>query len=259
MVLSREKIRPFVPAVAGFASGSGACLVLFASAGKHVPAAAAVCAGVLLAALVVPAISVISSYEGPEGPDADLYRWARLAGGASGGTALGILTFALVAARPVFLAALASLIIVDTCAFSFGALARALGKAFRSRTVGGLAAGATLAGLVAAPFWSKGLLESAVGAWFAKPLVGASPFLASSIPWANASATWTFDPKVSALLYRVWVGNDILVPYPSWIWCAVGHVLAGVVFLAAAELPRIIKERRQDRAQAMADEGSPSA
>jgi hypothetical protein len=245
MAFGREMMKPYIPAVAGFASGLGACLVFFVSAGDHVPAAAAVCAGVLLAALVIPAISIVSSYEGSEGPTADLYRWARLAGGASGGTALGVLVFALVAARPIFIAALASVIIVDACVFSFGALARALGKAFRSRTAGALAAGATLVGLVATPFWSKGLLESAMGPWFAKPLVGASPFLAASIPWTTASATWTFDPKVSDVLYRVWVGNDFAVPYPGWVSCAVGHVLAGVIFLAAAELPRMLAARRR--------------
>lgn len=249
MAFDREKMIPFVPAAAGFASGLAVCLVLFASAGDRVPAAAAACATVLLAALVIPAISVVSSHEGSEGPAADLYRWARLAGGASGGTALGVLVFALVAARPVFLAALASLVIIDACVFSFGALARALGKALRSRTAGGLVAGATLVGLVAAPFWSKGLLGSAAGPWLAKPLVGASPFLAASIPWTAASAKWTFDPKVSDVLYRVWVGTDFLVPYPSWISCAVGHVLAGCVFLAAAELPRILAARRRPTAE----------
>ena len=89
------------------------------------------------------------------------------------------------------------------------------------------------------------MLASAAGPWLAKPLVAASPFLASSVPW-SASPSWAFDPKVSNLLYRVWVGTDFAVVYPSWITCVAGHVLVGCALFAATELPRIIGERRAD-------------
>jgi len=246
LALTLQKLRPFVPAAAGLMAALGACFVFLAFAGEGVPAAAAACAAVFLAALVVPAISITAMRVGSDGFVPDLYRWACLAGGVSGGSALGILVFTLVAARPVFLAALASVIVIDACAFSFGALARALGKAFRSPVAGGLVAGAVLLGLVAAPFWSRGLLGSAAGAWLAGPLVGASPFLASAVPWTAASASWTFDARVSDVLYRVWVGTDFPVQYPSWISCAVGHVLAGCCLLAASDLPRILRERRAE-------------
>jgi len=238
----RDDLKPFLPAAISFASGLMACLV-FMAAGKGPPAAAA-CAAVFLAALVVPAFSIALVRVGKKGLVSDLYDWALPAGSVSAGTALGILAFSLAVARPVFLAALLSLIIVDSCAFSFGALARALSKAFRSPLAGGLFAGAALLALVAAPFWSRGLLASAPGAWLAKPLVAASPFLASAVPWTAASASWTFDARVSDVLYRVWVGTDFPVSYPSWISCVVGHVLAGCGFLAASDLPRILRERR---------------
>ena len=234
------------------------CVVLMASAGEGIPAAAAACAAVFLAALVLPAISLASSRAGSGGPAADLRRWARVAGGASSGTALGLVLFALAAARPILLATVASIIVAVACAFSFGALARVLSKAFRSPVVGGLATGAILLGLLAAPFWSRGLLASAAGAWLSKPLVGASPFLASAVRWAAASASWTFDARVSDVLYRVWVGTGFPVLYPSWISCAVGHVLAGGCFLAASELPRILKERPPEVTTAPSA-GGPSA
>jgi hypothetical protein len=249
LAFHRETLRPFVPAAVAFIAALVACLIFLAVGGARTPAAgraAAACATVLLATLVVPAISITFSAPGTGDLTDEYHRWARFAGGVSGGTALGVLVFAAAAARPVFLAALASLIVIDTCAFSFGALARALGKALRSRSAGGLVAAGALVALVAAPFWSRGLLGSAAGGWLGKPLVGTSPFLAAALPWTSASAAWTFDPRVSDVLYRVWVGTDFPVHYPSWISCAVGHVLAGCALLAAAELPRIIRERRRE-------------
>jgi hypothetical protein len=252
MASTREKLAPFVPAIAGFASGLVACLIFYVIAGERVAphnrGAAAACAAILLAGLAVPAVSIAASRIGPDGPAEDIYRWALVAGGSSGGTALGVLVFSLAAARPVILAVIASLVIVDTCAFSFGALARALGKGLRSGEAGRLLAGAALLLLVAAPFWSRGFLGSAAGAWLAKPLVGASPFLATALPWTSASPAWTFDPRVSNLLYRVWVGTDFPVHYPSWISCIAGHVLAGGALLGAAELPRVFAARRASSA-----------
>ncbi len=263
MGTAREKLRPFVPAAAGAASGLGACLVFLASAGERVPpgsrAAAAACGTVLLAALVLPALSIAFSRGRSGCLLDDARRWARVVGGAWGGTALGILAFTLAAARPAFLAVLASLVVVDTCVFSFGALARALGKAFRSSVSGGLVAGAALLGLGAAPFWSKGILASSAGAWVGGPLIGASPFLAVSIPWSNATAVWTFNPRVSGLLYRVWIGTDFPVRYPSWVSCAVGHAFVGAVLLAAAEVPRLVAERRRDRRRGAAKAGDGGA
>ncbi len=252
MASTREKLAPFIPAIAGLSSGLGACLIFYFVTGTRVSApnrgAAAACAAVLLAGLAVPAVSIAFTRFGPDGPAEDIYRWARVAGGTLGGTALGIFIFSLAAARPVILAVIASLVIIDTCAFSFGALARALGrasrKAFGSSEAGRLVAAAALLVLVAAPFWSRGLLGSAAGPWLAKPFIGASPFLATALPWTSASAAWTFDPRVSNVLYRVWVGTDFPVHYPSWISCAVGHFLAGCALFASAELPRAAKHMR---------------
>ena len=253
----RERLRPFVPAAAGLVSALVACLVFLASAGDRVPQGArgpaAACAAALLASLVFPTLSVALAAPGPAGPAADARRWARLVAGALGGATFGALVFALAFARAAVLATLLSYLVTGACAVSFGALARAVGKALRSCVAGGLVAGASLLVMIAAPFWSRGLLASGAGGWLGKPLVGASPFLAAAIPWTGASAGWGFDPRWSRLLYRAWVGTDFPLAYPSWIACVTGHVLVGAAILAVADLPRVLRDRRDRRSPGAAE------
>ena len=81
-----------------------------------------------------------------------------------------------------------------------------------------------------------------MGTW----LIGASPMLASALPWVAPVSGWSFDPRTSNVLYDLWVGTDVPIAYPSWYTCAVGYVCAGIVLLAAsrpAELRSLLRVR----------------
>ena len=97
--------------------------------------------------------------------------------------------------------------------------------------------------LVAVPFWSDAFMRSSAGFSWGKWLIGASPFLAAAMPWVGAGGSWCFDPRTSAVLYDMWVGTDIPLVYPSWVSCALGHLLAAGLLLACGELPPMLRRR----------------
>jgi hypothetical protein len=260
----QERLRPWLPATA-WAAGSLALAGVFRlAAGTGLPAgargAAAVGAVALLLSLILPATSIAYSAPTGPGPLDDLRRWGTGAGSALAGGAAGLVLFALVGARGAVPELLAALVVVSACCVSFGALARAATGLLPGRLAGSLLAGAALLLLVAAPFWSRGFMISSAGAVWGEWLAGASPFLASAMPWVGASP-WGFDPRTSLVLYDIWVGTDYPVALPGWVACAAGHLAAGVVLVAACELPKVLKARwrstsRQDDAQtAAADAG----
>ncbi len=248
MKVSWQDARPFVIRLACWSAGAAAAGGVFRAAvggqgfRPEAKGMAAVAAATLLLSLVIPALSITFSLAGPSGPMEDLRRWGLEVGTGLGGAALGIALFALFSAPAVLPAAIGSLIVVAAASVSFGALARALTKVLPGRHAGASFAAGALLLLVATPWWSGSLLRTALGPSWGKWLVGASPFLAAALPWTHASGVWTFDPRTGAL-YDTWIGTDVPLAYPSWIACAVGHVLAGAAILAVLELARVVRRR----------------
>jgi len=202
--------------------------------------ASAACAAALLFSLLVPVASVGLAAA------RDLPRWAARTASWAGGSAAGLVAFALLLCRGAAGAALRSSLVVAACALSFGAFGLALARLLRPRVaeegpgprrfgldeLAGCLPAAALLVLEALPFWSGPLFRSAAGPSLGKLLVGSSPFMAASLPWVSLSA-WSFDPRTSPVLYGLWVGTDVPVAYPSWAACVAGHVLAGCVLLGA--------------------------
>jgi hypothetical protein len=243
-----ESARPFVLRLGCWAAGALVATGIFRAAvagegfrpgAKGMAAASAV---TLLLSLVIPALSIVCALPGPAAPTEDLRRWGREVGAALAGSALGIAAFALMSNPGAIPSVLASLVVVGAAAVSFGALARAVGKAV-SRLAAGSVAVAALLALEATPFWSGVILRGPAGPVLGKWIVGASPFLAAALPWTQGSA-WAYDPRVG-VLYDIWIGTDVPLAYPSWVACAAGHLLVGAALLAVVELPRIVRARRR--------------
>jgi len=235
-------LRPYLAPAAWAAGAAAAALVFMALAGPGLVAdaraAAALGGATFLMALVMPAVSI--AYAGAAcqragtNSAAGLVRWARGAGIPLGGAAAGLTLYGLAACTGSVPAALASVAVTASCMVSFGALSLALSRLIPGRLAGPCAAGAALLGLVGAPFWSRAFMLSEAGASSGRWLIGASPFLASTLPWRGAAGGWTFDPLTSRVLYDLWVGTDARVLFPGWIACAAGHLLAGGALILAA-------------------------
>ncbi len=257
-----ESARPFVLRLGCWTAGAFVATGIFRAAvagegfrpgAKGMAAAAAV---TLVLSLVIPALSIVCARRSGSGrsgpylalpvavaPTEDLRRWGREVGAALAGSAIGITVFALISSPGAIPEVLASLVVVGASAVSFGALARVLGRVV-PRLAAGCVAVAVLLLLEAAPFWSGAILRGPAGPALGKWLVGASPYLAAALPWTQGSPVWNYDPRLGAL-YDIWIGTHVPLAYPSWISCAVGHLLVGAALVAVMELPRFIKARRR--------------
>jgi hypothetical protein len=205
-------------------------LAIGAFYGRHGLVPSSVAATLFGLSLVYPAVSIACATA--PGIAGWLARWTP----ALGGTAAAILLIAQLAGAGVVLPAIASLIVIASASFCAGALAFALHGLLRNASIGTGVASGLLVLLTAVPFWSGPVLKTATGMLFGTWLIGASPYLASAMPWVSTGGSWSFDPKTSSVLYDVWVGTDVPVLYPSWIGCAVGFAAVGGGLLAARRL-----------------------
>jgi hypothetical protein len=205
-------------------------LIIGAGYGRRGLLPSSIAATIFLLSLVYPAVSIACATA--PGAAGWLARWAP----ALGGTAAAVLVISLVAGAGTTAPAIASLIVVAAAAFCAGALAFALHGFLGMANISMGVPSALLVLLTAVPFWSGPVFRSAAGMLFGTWLIGASPYLASAMPWVSTGGSWSFDPKTSSVLYDIWVGTDVPVLYPSWIACAVGFAVVGGVFLGTTYL-----------------------
>jgi hypothetical protein len=255
------------PAVQGaaWAAGSAVIALAFLACTGDVPAGsralASSAAACLLASLVLPAVSIAFASRAAWGSRrrrqdtggagdvlAPLVLWWYGIFPVFAGGATGLVAYALIGDARGVAPVLVSLLVASACGASLGGAAWAMTRLLPGGRAGALVAEGLLAALVAVPFWSRPLLAAGAIGRAAVWLVGASPFLAAAIPWRGGVGGFAFDPVTSRVLYRLWVGTDYPVAFPSVASSVLGHLVAACLLVGVAEAAVAVRGRRREAA-----------
>jgi hypothetical protein len=225
-----EVLRAAWAAAGTAAVGCAIAAVVVASGRSPVvaPTAATLC---MFLSLVLPCVSIAAAVRG------DVRAWTRASLPVIAGSAISVTAFGAAGGLPVAARALQSLAATAAAACAFAALAQLASRLTRSPTVAGVLASLALVFLTAVPFWSGASMRAGVALALGTVLIGASPYLASALPWVSPAGGWAFDPRTSAVLYDIWVGTDVPISYPAWWSCVVGNLVVAALLAAAGLLP----------------------